>query len=106
MATKKKLSIKGLTGKRVVVRTYSAGVHFGTLVEHKGKEVLLKDSRRIWYWSGACSLSQVATEGSKSLSSCKIAVSVPELYLSEAIELLPMSKAANEQLTGAPEWKS
>ena len=44
-------------GKKVIIRTYSAGVHYGTLVNKKGKEVILKDAIRIFYWDGACSLS-------------------------------------------------
>lgn len=39
-----------LIGKKVVVRTYSAGVHVGTLSEREGKEVMLVDARRIWRW--------------------------------------------------------
>ena len=35
-------------GKYVIIRTYSAGVHVGTLVSQNGKEVMLKDTRRIW----------------------------------------------------------
>ena len=32
-----------MKGKYVVVRTYSAGVHVGTLVLQKGREVTLKN---------------------------------------------------------------
>ena len=47
----------------VLVRTYSAGVHFGYLVSRKGKEVQLIKSRRIWKWVGAWTLSEIATAG-------------------------------------------
>ena len=57
----------------VLVRTYSAGVHFGTLASRDGREVVLTNARRLYQWSGACSLSQVATEGVK-LSGSKISV--------------------------------
>ena len=49
--------------KYVIVRTYSAGVHAGTLVSQKGKEVVLMNTRRIWYWKGAASLSEMAVSG-------------------------------------------
>jgi len=54
---------KHMIGKTCIVRTYSAGVFLGTVKERNGKEVLLADARRIWYWDGAASLSQLAMEG-------------------------------------------
>ena len=47
----------------VIVRTYSAGVFAGTLEFHDGKEVTLSNARRLWYWDGAATLSQLAMEG-------------------------------------------
>lgn len=38
--------------KYVIVRTYSAGVFAGYLDSKNGKEVVLLDARRLWYWSG------------------------------------------------------
>jgi hypothetical protein len=46
------------SGKYVIVRTYSAGVHFGRLVARRGKEVDLADARRIWFWKGANTLNE------------------------------------------------
>ena len=43
--------------KYVIVRTYSAGVFAGELESKNGQEVVLRNARRIWYWSGAASLS-------------------------------------------------
>ena len=40
-------------GPYVIVRTYSAGCFAGTLVSRKGKEVEMKDARRLWYWKGS-----------------------------------------------------
>ena len=51
-----------MIGRVCMVRTYSAGVFLGTLKSREGKEVVLKDARRMWYWDGAASLSQLATE--------------------------------------------
>lgn len=50
-------------GTRVLIRTYSAGVHFGTLIERNGQEVHLKEARRLWSWQGALSLSEIAAKG-------------------------------------------
>lgn len=92
-------------GKECMIRTYSAGVHFGEVTFHDKKEVILKDAYRVYYWKGACSLSQLAMEGSKERSDCKIAVKVDEIYLSEAIEIIPMTKEAYENLTEGELWK-
>ena len=91
--------------KIVMIRTYSAGVHFGKLVSRKGKEVVLKDAHRVFYWTNACSLSQLAIQGSQNKNTeNKISVSVPEIILTEAIEIIPMTKEAFDNLT-AVIWK-
>lgn len=88
----------------VLVRTYSAGVHFGILENREGKEVVLRNARRLWSWVGACSLSQVAMDG-VNLSESKISVAVPFITLTEAIEIIPMSQKASESMIGAQSWK-
>ena len=60
-----------MIGKYCMVRTYSAGVFAGTLKSRDGKEVVLNDARRIWFWDGAASLSQLATEGTTKPQNCK-----------------------------------
>lgn len=92
-------------GKICVFRTYSAGVHVGELASRDGKECVVKNARRIWYWAGACSLSQLAVDGSKEIDKCKIAMAVPEILLTEVIEIIPMSEKAIEIIMGAKEWK-
>jgi len=84
-------------GKKVIVRTYSAGVHFGTLAALDGKNATLTDTRRIWYWEGAFTLSAIALDGLSKKS--KLSVAVPELILTEAIEIIPVSDKAEKILT-------
>ena len=79
------------TQQAVIVRTYSAGVHFGYLVSRNGQEVKLTRSRRIWSWSGALTLSELATAGLAATS--KVAVAV-EITLTQAIEIIECSDAA------------
>ena len=93
-------------GKKVMIRTYSAGVHFGVLQNKCGQQVILKDSRRVHSWVKSASLSQLSQEGSKDISGCRIAMVVPELLLDQVIEVLPMSEAAIASLYGASEWKN
>lgn len=90
----------------VIVRTYSAGVHFGIVTKREGKEVTLKNSRRIWYWDGAASLSQMALEGVKNPDNCKFAVTLPEILLLEAIEIIPCTAAARDNILAVKEWKA
>jgi len=87
-----------MIGKPVIIRTHSAGVHFGTLKQREGKEVLLTNSRRIWYWEGAFTLSAVAMHGVSNES--KISIEVPEILLTEAIEIIPCSDKATVSLRG------
>jgi formylmethanofuran dehydrogenase subunit B len=78
-----------LIGKKVIIRTYSAGVHFGTLIEKANEEVILKNSRRLWYWetiNKGISLSEVANHGVHSNS--KICETIEILWL-QAIEIIP-----------------
>lgn len=88
----------------VIVRTYSAGVFAGTLVSRKGKEVVLTNARRIWYWTGAATLSQLAVDGTSSPTTCKFPCAVPRVELTEAIEILDVSEKARESIEGVPIW--
>lgn len=89
----------------VMVRTYSAGVHCGYLKKKEGKEVTLLHSRRMWYWSGAASLSQLATDGTSKPNDCKFPCEVSEINLMEAIEIIPMTEKAKESIKNVKPWK-
>lgn len=88
----------------VLVRTQSAGVHFGHLFAKDGQEVVLKDARRIWYWDGAASLSQMAVDGVSKPENCKFPVAVPEITIL-FIEIIPCSEKAVKSIKGVPIWK-
>lgn len=96
--------MKNLIGKTVMVRTYSAGVHFGELASMEGKLVELKNARRVWYWAGAATLSQLATEGTKRPSDCKFPCKVETILLTEAIEVIPMTERAIDSLAKVAVW--
>lgn len=85
--------------KPVLVRTYSAGVHFGYLVSREGKEVVLERSRRIWRWYGANTLSEIASKG---LDTSRSHVATPvSLVLTEAIEIIDCTPEAVQNLESA-----
>jgi hypothetical protein len=91
-------------GDYIICRTYSAGVFAGTLVSRKGKEVELKNARRLWYWDGAASLSQLSQEGVKAPLNCKFPMPVPSVILTEGIELLGTTETAERSIKGVPVW--
>lgn len=94
-----------MIGKYCMIRTYSAGVFAGTLKERNGKEALLTDARRIWYWRGAASLSQLAADGTSDPHGCKFPVAVDEVLLTEVIEIIPITDKAKASIADVPEWK-
>ena len=93
-------------GNYVIVRTYSAGVFAGTLAARDGKEVTLTDARRLWYWDGAASLSELATKGTKRPETCKFPCEVEEVILTEAIEIIAVTEAAQASIKAVPEWNA
>ena len=92
--------------KHVIVRTYSAGVFAGVLASRKGSEVVLKNARRLWYWSGAASLSQLAVDGVSNPGACKFPVAVPEVTLLGVIEILPLSDKAKATIDSVAVWSA
>ncbi len=90
--------------KYVIVRTYSAGVFAGYLDSRDGREVVLTDARRLWYWDGASSLSELATRGTSRPNKCKFPCAVTRVELLEAIEILDVTTEAERSIKGVPEW--
>ena len=88
----------------VIVRTYSAGVFAGYLKSRDGKEVELLNARRLWYWDGAASLSELSQKGTKSPDNCKFPQEVPSIILTEAIEILKVSSAAKNSIDSVKVW--
>jgi hypothetical protein len=89
-----------------IVRTYSAGVFAGNLVEQDGKCGTVKNARRLWYWSGAASLSQLAVDGVKNPDKCKFPCEVAEVRLTEIIEVIPCTQKAFDSIKEVPVWKA
>lgn len=92
--------------KHVIVRTQSAGVFAGTLKSRKGSEVVLLNARRLWYWAGAASLSQMAVSGTSNPSACKFPVKVPRVELLGVIEILDTTPTAQQSIESVPVWSA
>lgn len=92
-------------GKKVIVRGDRSGVFFGTLVAKEGREIKLEKCRRIWFWDGAASISQLAKEGATKPDNCKFTVVVDELVILDAIEIIPCTEVAADIIEGVRVWK-
>lgn len=99
--------VKSLIGKKVMIRTYSAGVHYGVLDSYEmggdSYSVKLTNAVRVYSWSGACSLSQLATEGTLN-ENTNLSVKVPSIFL-KAIEIIEMTDLAIKRLNKIKTWK-
>lgn len=90
----------------VIVRTYSAGVFAGYLASRTGAEVVMKKARRLWYWDGAASLSQLSIDGVSKPKSCKFPKEVESVELLNAIEILPCTEKAKKSISEVAIWKA
>ena len=88
-----------------IVRTYSAGVFAGYIESRSNREVVLRNARRLWYWDGANSLSELAMHGTAKPENCKFPCTVERVVLLETIEILNVSNAAKKSIEGVPVWK-
>lgn len=102
----KEVKAKEMDGlKFCIIRTYSAGVFAGYVESRNGKEVVIRNVRRIWYWAGANSLSQLAKDGTVKPDKCKFAVEVDKIEVTEAIEIIECTEKARVSICEVPEWK-
>ena len=102
-------AIEKLIGKKVVIRSYGAGVFYGTLNEVEKCEdkytVELLDCRRLWYWDGACSITQLAVEGTKRPNDCKFTITEKSIVVASVIELHECTETACQSIENVRVWK-
>jgi len=94
-------SLNEIVGEKAIIRTYSAGVWFGTVLQKASNEVILTNARRMWQWhtKQSISLSSCAIHGINHEKS-KIAEPVSKVWL-EAIEIISCTNEAIESIEGA-----
>jgi len=89
-----------------IFRTYSAGVFAGYLGEvFSAKHMIVKNARRLWYWKGAASLSQLSIDGVKYPDECKFPEAVSKIELTEVVEILDVTEKAKASIDGVPIWR-
>lgn len=95
----------GMIGKFVIVRCRDAGVHAGFLESQNGRECVLSNARRLWYWKpakGAAFLSGIAVEGLD--KSSKIGAPV-RIHLTENCEIIECTATASKSIQGMPSYE-
>lgn len=96
-----------LNGLRyVIVRSRDAGVFAGYLKRRTKDEVELLQARRLWYWDGAFTLSQLSQEGVTKPQNCKFPMEMPEHTVIGACEVIPCSEKARLSIKNVTEWKA
>lgn len=95
-----------MDNKYYIVRGQSSGVFFGQVRERNGQEVVLVNVRKLWYWDGACAVEQLARDGVSQPRNCKFTVTVAEMTITDAIQIIPCTDAAQKSISGVAEWKS
>jgi hypothetical protein len=93
-----------IDGEYVIIRCDRSGVFAGIITKESGNEANVKNARRLWYWSGAASLSQLALEGTKKPNDCKFPAVLPEIRLKDVIEIIPCTKAARSSIESVKIW--
>lgn len=94
-----------LIGKKCIFRGTRSGVFFGELVDKNGQEVEIKNCRRIWYWEGACSISELALHGVKKPDNCKFTVTVESVVITDCIEIDVCTDEAIKNIESVKIWK-
>lgn len=89
----------------VIVRSQDAGIFAGYLVSRDGTEVELTSSRKLYYWSGAATLSQVAMEGVKNPSGCKFTMPTDKDIILGVSEVIYATEDARKNIEGVWIWK-
>ena len=90
----------------VIVRTYSAGVFAGYLESRDGKEGVILDARRLWYWDGAASLSELAMKGVSKPENCKFPCEISRVEVTEIIEILDCTEEAKKSIANVEVWSA
>lgn len=90
--------------KRIVMVRSAAGVFVGELESWAASEAVIKDVRRLWYWTGAASLSQLAQEGTTRPKDCKFPCEVDCITIPGVLEMLDVTAKAKKSIDAVPVW--
>jgi len=89
----------------VIIRGDRSGVFAGYLKSRKDREVELVKSRRIWYWDGAASISQLAVDGTSKPENCKFPCVVENQWVLDVVEVIPCTEKSRKSIEGVVVWE-
>jgi hypothetical protein len=95
-----------MNNQRYIIRGDRSGVFVAEIESRSGQEAVLKNARRLWQWSGATETLQLALDGVSQPSGCKFTVTVPQLTLTDVIQVCPASEKALASIDAVPVWKA
>lgn len=90
--------------KYYIVRGDRSGVFAGEIIKRNGREVEMKNVRRLWYWDGACSLSELSINGTKKPDSCKFTIEVESIEILDVLEIIECTEKARKSIKEVKEW--
>ena len=96
---------KNYEGKYYIVRGAQSGVFAGEIVSRNGREIEMKNARRLWYWDGACTVSELAKNGTQEPDNCKFTVVVKKIEILDAIEIIECTAKAEKSIKGVQKWE-
>ncbi len=97
--------MKNQLGKHVIIRADRAGVFFGILTKKEGSEVQLTEARKLYYWSGASAVEQIALEGVKNPDGCQFTVTNDEVTINNYIQIITCTEEAITNIKKVQSWK-
>lgn len=94
----------------VLIRADRAGVFVGNILSRTPagatETVVLLNCRRIFYWDGAASISQLALTGPSKPKNCKFPAPVDNHTVLGVIEILPVTEAAKKAIEAVQVWQA
>lgn len=89
-----------------IIRCDRSGVFFGKIGKREGQEAQILDARCVFYWAKAATIMELSQTGDKSSSNSKITVEVPEITVTDVIQIVPCTDEAVSVFKSTPEWRA
>jgi len=93
-----------MIGKKIILRSNDAGVLYGTLVKNEADSIILKNARKLYYWSGANTVEDLVTFGVIDPKNCKFTWVIPEMEINSKVQIIPCTKEAIKVIEAVPIW--
>lgn len=91
--------------EKFIVRTKNAGVFFGEILSKTSTEIEMANFRKLWYWDGACSIEQLAVDGTSAPQNCKFTITVEKGIVIDPIQIIPCTERSIKSIENVKEWK-